>query len=124
MKYDFKYAKYPKKPLTSGRGKRPNPDGWSTGPDPVRHDKYYAYLKHRAQANFRSEPYSLTWEEWENFWPDDLWSQRGRNGDSLVLRMIDPTQGWQVSNLEIMKRKEHLKIARQMRKEKEDAIQR
>lgn len=104
----YKYKYKPKiKGNGVGVGKRENPNSWCTGPDPVRHDKYYAYLKHKSQANYRKEPYSLSWEQFEQFWPDHLWMQRGRQGHNLCLRMIDPEQGWEIKNCEVVTRKEH-----------------
>lgn len=92
-----------------GPGRRVNPNDWSTGTDPVRHEKYYAYLKHRCQAKFRKEQHSLTWEQWEQLWPDHLWAQRGRSIDSLCLQQIEPGAGWHEHTVEIVTKKQHFK---------------
>lgn len=115
MNYKAKYVKTPKGVEPGKPGKRQNPDSWKTGPDPVRHDKYYAYLKHKAQATFRCEPYYLTWEEWEQLWAGDRWFKRGRKGEDLCLRQIDPIEGWRMSNCEVVTRREHFSHMRKDR---------
>lgn len=85
-----------------------NPEKYVTGPDPVRRNKYYAYLKHRSQARYRGEDYSLTWEDWETIWQDDVWEKRGKRSDSLCLAQKDISEGWHLHNIEIITRKEQV----------------
>jgi hypothetical protein len=81
--------------------------------DPIQHEKYYAFLKHRAQARFRKELYRLTWAQWQRLWPNTLWSQRGRGPHSLRLIQSDPLKGWSVKNCEIVPHGAHMsKITR------------
>lgn len=106
--YEFKYAL--NKTRTSpavGSGRTINPSKWIKGPDPVTHDKYYAWLKHRSQATFRKETYTLTWDEWESLWPDELFLQRGKGSDCVCLIRIDRDIGWVIDNVEIIVRKTH-----------------
>lgn len=94
-----------------GRKSGQYPHIWVTGPDPRRHDQYYAYLKHRAQANFRNEHHSLTWSEWETLWNTDFaWENRGRKPDEVCLAMIDISKGWYLHNVKIMTRMEQLTL--------------
>lgn len=87
------------------RGRKENPSVWVTGPDPIRRDKYYAWLKHKAQAKFRGEPHTLTWEEFEDLWMDnDDWFRRGRQSDSLCMSMKNWKLGWTVDNIEVIER--------------------
>jgi hypothetical protein len=86
-------------------GRYVNPNHWKTGTDPIRRSKYYAYLKHKAQAKYRREDYELTWEEWEEFWEKD-WDNRGRSLTSSILIRIDNTQSWSKSNCTITIRQE------------------
>ena len=106
MEYKFRYA-----PTATGgpgkRGRNPDPDNWTSGPCPLSHDKHYAYLKHRAQANFRKEDYTLTLEEWQQLWTDERWLQRGRGTDNLCLQQVDPELGWHYHNVEIVTRRKH-----------------
>ena len=109
MKY--RYSKDPalgKQKGSPGGGRRVDPSKWITGSDPLTHDKYYAYLKHKAQARYRNEYHDLTWEQWESFWSHSDFLKRGRSGDSLCLAMIDQTQGWTYANCEVIRRKEQL----------------
>jgi len=110
MKY--KYANSSYKPLAenekkcSGRPKGRNPSQWMTGPDPLTHDKHYAYLKHRSQAIYRGDDYNLTWEDWQELWPDELFLQRGRSSDSLCLMLVDRDCAWDMDNVEMVTRAE------------------
>ena len=76
--------------------------------DPVLHEKFYAFLKHKAQARFRGEPYRLTWEDWCDLWTDRLWPRRGRGPHSLRLTLRDPAQGWSRVNCEIVPHATHM----------------
>ena len=93
-----------------GQGRYSIPDTWVTGPCPIRRDKYYAWLRHRAQAKYRGETYDLSWEAFEQLWfDDDAWFQRGRRADNLCMSMIDWTQGWVEGNVEVITRLEQLR---------------
>lgn len=106
----WKYVKLPKSKTQkgTGRGRHPNPNTWKTGPSELRREKYYAWMKHRAQAKFRNEEHSLTFEDWETFWSDAVFLQRGRQKDNLILTRIDWELGWHVDNCKIAPRREGL----------------
>ena len=93
----YKYARN----LTTksyGPGRRSDPSKWITGDDPLTRDKYYAWLKHRAQAKHRKEDYSLTWEDWQTLWSDQDFLNRGRGMDNMCLFQITPGEGWHLNN--------------------------
>ena len=90
------------------KGRNTDPSKWVSGSDPLKHEKYYAWLKHRAQARHRKEDYELTWPQWDTIWRDELFLRRGRAVDDLCLQRIDPLSGWCESNVEITTRSEHL----------------
>jgi len=92
---------YPTPKSQSGRQRRTE---WVTGTDPLTRDKYYAYLKHRAQAKYRRELYDLEFEDWLELWPDSLWHQRGRYSHSLCLAQRDPDFGWIRENCVVVNR--------------------
>lgn len=94
------------------RGRRIDPDKWCTGPDPVEHDKYYGFIKHRAQAQFRGEEYLLEYEDWQELWQGDSWFKRGRSVDSLCLARLDNRRAWRRDNVEVMPRRSQLKLPR------------
>lgn len=99
---------------TPGTGKCSDPRNWNTGPDPLRREKYYAYLKHKAQAWYRDELYLITWEEWEHMWPDDVWFKRGRKITDLCLTRLDFEGAWSTDNVVICTRARHFEIKKQL----------
>lgn len=115
MTYRAKYIpKCEGKPLGSpGKGRKVDPNYWKTGTDPIRRDKYYAFLKHRAQAKFRGEEYYLTWEDWESLWTPELWEQRGRRITNLCLTRPSFDGPWCVSNVEVATRRQHFNYKKQ-----------
>ncbi len=101
------YTPPPKRPARRG-GTGSRPQVWVSGPDIVTHEKYVAFVKHRAQANFRKEPHDLTFEDWLSFWTVENWSNRGRKNTAVVLTRKDKTGPWSKDNCVIMTRLEHL----------------
>ena len=91
------------------RGRYVDPNKWKTGPDLHTREKYYAFLKHKAQAEWRGEDYELTWKDWQVLWPDELYARRGRSIDSLVLARKDWNGVWSLDNCETCTRREHFK---------------
>ena len=85
--------------------------------DPIQHEKYYAFLKHRAQARYRGEPYRLTWAQWQRLWPHRLWQRRGRGAHSVRLTQIDATLGWSVQNCRIRSHHAHMREVNQARRQ-------
>jgi hypothetical protein len=114
----FKYA--PKKPTVKnayGRDRRMFPDNWISGPDPLQHDMYYAWSKHKSQAAYRRESHDLTWEDWQNIWANPVdFQNRGRKPEDLTLTRIDDDGAWTRDNVVIMTRLEQLRksMARKM----------
>jgi hypothetical protein len=109
----FKYA--PKKPgiqNSYGKPRRMFPTNWLSGPDPLMHDMYYAWAKHRSQANYRKEAYDLTWDDWQTIWANPVdFQNRGRKPEDLTLTRIDDDGAWTADNVEIMTRLEQLRKA-------------
>lgn len=95
-----------------GKGKKVNPNNW-TGEYLIKRDKYYAYLKHKAQARYRNEEYYLTWKEWETLWTPELWHKRGRKINSLCLTRPNFDGPWCVSNVEVATRRQHFDYKKQ-----------
>lgn len=113
-----KYVKQPESGKTKGDG-RPgryaDPNKWKTGPDLLTREKYYAFLKHRAQCKFRNEPYALTWEDWLSLWPDSKFLNRGKGRDNFLLQRVVITDPWTISNVEVVTRSTHLLRAKEYR---------
>lgn len=95
----------PKPPGPGKYGLRPHV--WVTGPDPFKHDMYHPWQLAKAQANFREEGWTITFDEYYNIWKD-YWHQRGRKGDDYCLTRITASLPWTLSNVEIITRREFL----------------
>lgn len=106
--------------VKSGRGpggpQGPRPAIWKSGPyDEYRHSMYHPYLLSRAQANFRKEEFTLTFDEYYDMWKDD-WNNRGRKPDNMCMTRRDPDGPWSKENTYVLSRREHLQIQGYMRK--------
>lgn len=105
-KYYIKTGSYEKQLGDGKPGSPPRPDRWKSGPDPIEHDKYYGWKKHQSQARFRGEEYELTWEDWQQLWPTDLWIKRGRTKDSYTMYRRNNKEPWSLSNVVICLQKD------------------
>lgn len=86
----------------------PRPHLWISGPDPLTHDQYYAWLKHKSQAAYRKEAHELSFEDWLSIWNvDDRWAQRGNHSCSVVLTRYDKTLPWSLYNCYVKNRQQH-----------------
>jgi hypothetical protein len=83
-----------------------HPQRWCTGPDLRTHRQYRAYVSQRNQALYRSEGWTITFEEFQLLWATQ-WEQRGREQDQVLLTRRDPEQPWTVANVEIITRRAH-----------------
>lgn len=115
-----KYCTHKNKINHSGMGRPVNPDLWLSGPDPITHEKYYAWLKHKSQAKFRKEEYELTFEDWQSIWSDADFVRRGRSKTDLCLSRTDVGAAWTLDNCNIVTREQHLKRNREFRKIKDE----
>jgi hypothetical protein len=94
-------------------GRYSDPTTWKSGPDLLTREKYYAFLKHRAQASYRKEQYSLTWEEWQGLWSDDLFNQRGRRITDMCLSRYNFDLPWTIDNCIVCTRQHHFEIKKE-----------
>jgi hypothetical protein len=92
------------KPLNPARG--PRPQTWVTGPDVATHEQYRAFIQCRNQARFRSEPWQLTFEQWQAHWAG-RWHLRGRTADSLCITRRDCAGAWSDENVIVITRTSH-----------------
>lgn len=83
----------------------------------IPHDQYCAFLQMRAQANFRKEKFSLTFEEFQMLWKDK-WDMKGRSIDSYCLTREDPDGDWVMGNVSCIPRIEHLRRQKLYKKER------
>lgn len=83
----------------------PRPETWTYGPDPVTHAQHIAFSRARAQANFRSEEWRLTFPQWVAIWGDQ-WANRGRRRHNVMLVRDDHTRAWTLDNVSVVTRYE------------------
>ena len=76
--------------------------------DEFEHQKHWGFLRWRAQCKYRGEEVDMTMEEYFDFWPNDLWVQRGRQPDSLVMVRLDVEKPWSTANCVIVTRYQQL----------------
>lgn len=86
------------------RGRKPG--SWKTGPNPLVHEKYKAYLVSKAQASFRGEPWLMTFEDYCDAWGIH-WNLRGRDSTDLCMTRINLTGPWQKDNVMLIERGDH-----------------
>ncbi len=79
---------------------------WISGPEPLHHKMYVAFGYNRVSARLRGEVWRLTWEQWRDIWLP-VWDQRGRSAECLCLCRKDIEGEWEISNVELLTRKEH-----------------
>lgn len=105
-----------KRPNRHGKGV-PRPHMWLIGPDDsYKHSMYLPWLRAKAQANFRQEGWTLTFEEFYNIWEKE-WPNRGRGSDQMCMSRLDFEKEWTADNCVVIIRSEHLKQQGQYRKE-------
>lgn len=90
-----------------GRPRGPNPK-YRKYKDDIGHAKHWAFLRQRAQANFRGEGWEFTIEEYFAFWTDDQWLSRGRGQQDLCMIRKDIEKPWSVENCVIIVRYQQL----------------
>ena len=83
------------------------PHTWICGPDEYKHSMYQPWLLSKAQANFRGEEFSLTFEDYYKLWKDH-WPERGRKADNYCMTRRDWEGPWNKKNTILTIRKDHL----------------
>lgn len=74
-------------------------------------ERRLAWLRFKAQCRFRQESFDLTFQEFCDFWHDpQMWANRGRSPDDLVLTRRDHKKSWSVKNCWIIQRRDQLTI--------------
>jgi hypothetical protein len=88
-------------------------------PDDFTKRRRLAFLRSRCQAKYRNEAWSMTFEEWCEFWrTEQRFDQRGRKIDHLTLVRINESKPWSPSNCAIITRLNQLLLARARQVEK------
>ena len=92
---------YQKKGYPSSR-----PYMWVTGPDPLTHQQYRAWVQQRNQARWREELWLMTFEQYQLLWQHH-WQDRGRLRTSYMMTRIDADLPWAVNNCCVITRQQH-----------------
>ena len=68
-----------------------------------------AYVVARCQARSRQETFDITWCDWQALWlANDNYLFKGRGANDRVLVRLDHTQSWNMANVQIQRRHDHL----------------
>jgi len=74
-------------------------------PEKFDRERNKTWHRMRAQANYRGEPWQLSFDDYRDFWPtEELWAQRGRSTESLCMTRLDPELAWSRSNTVVLPR--------------------
>ena len=65
------------------------------------------FSRHRSQAKYRGELYTLTFEQYCRVWGEDF-EFKGRNSKDLCMSRKDTSLGWCEHNVHILVRAEHI----------------
>lgn len=95
-----------KKTVTTMGKCGPQPHLWLVGPDTQRHDQFIAWQRAYSQAQFRGEPWFMTFEDFCTAW-EGHWQDRGRGSDQLCLTRQDLEGPWSLDNVYLITRAEH-----------------
>jgi hypothetical protein len=84
--------------------------------DELDHQRHRAFLRQRAQANYRNEGWTITIEEYFILWRPELWTQRGRGRHDLCMIRPDVEKAWSLDNCQVVVRYQQLCRGKQMKK--------
>ena len=73
----------------------------------IPHQQYIAWLRAKAQANYRKEVWLLTFEDFQRLWLG-VWEYRGRARNDYVMMREDHQSAWALGNVLVSRRYEYL----------------
>jgi hypothetical protein len=82
------------------------PQLWKSGPDPVRHAQYRAWIQQKNQAQWRVEGWAFEFEDWVLMW-GQRWNSRGKRREHYCMTRIDTNQPWTPKNCHVVTRQQH-----------------
>lgn len=74
----------------------------------VPHQQYIAWQRAKAQAAFRDEAWTLTFEQFQTVWCGQ-WERRGRLRDDYCMTREDSQGAWSIDNVKCIPRLEYLR---------------
>ena len=93
----------------------PRPHVWKVQGE-IPHQQYVAWLKMKAQADFRGEPWQFSFEDFQQVWQGH-WEPKGRGKDDYCLTRTNIQEAWSKGNVECIPRIDHLRRSQQRKKE-------
>lgn len=78
----------------------------------IPHKQYIAWLRAKAQANFRKEVWLLSFDEFQRLWQGH-WERRGRGTENFVMTREDHQGAWVMGNVQVTRRYEYLRRQRE-----------
>jgi hypothetical protein len=104
-----------------GRKKGQNSNLWKY-PDELDHLRHIAFLKARAQANYRQEPWTLTIGDFFEIWRREIWCLRGKKPTELCMIRVDRAGPWSIDNCVVVTRYAQLVRDKNARKFPEEKL--
>ena len=101
----------------AGKGTGERPHTWIVGTDPVRHQQYTAWHRARAQAHYRRELWSITFDQWVKLWAGN-WHRRGRHKHCLMLMKRRWKEPWSTRNAHLVNRDQFHAVQTQIKAER------
>jgi hypothetical protein len=83
------------------------PERWKVQGE-IPHAQYCAWLQMKAQASYRKEIFTLSFEDYQSVWGNN-WHLKGRGVNSYCLTRNDLDGAWTVDNILCIPRTEYLK---------------
>jgi hypothetical protein len=80
----------------------------------VPHQQNIAWLRAKAQANYRGEVWLLAFDDFQRLWAG-VWQFRGRGSKDYVMTRDDHQGAWVLGNVTVTRRYEYLKRQREYR---------
>ena len=78
-------------------------------PDAFDRARNKQWHRQKAQANFRNEPWELTFEDFKKIWTETTWPRRGRAPDCLCMTRYPDLEGaWSIDNVVLIDRTNHV----------------
>ena len=85
----------------------PRPHVWKV-PGEIPHKQHIAWLRAKAQANYRGEIWLLSFDEFQRIWLG-YWDQRGRGATDYVMSREDADGAWAIGNVSCVQRIDYLR---------------
>lgn len=96
----------------------PRPHTWMVQGE-IPHQQHIAWLRMRAQANFRGEDFTLTLEQFQKLW-NGFWHLRGRSSPEYCLTRTDIRRPWEWGNVECVTRNQHFMRQLEVRRQRKE----